>query len=56
MKKRVALPTNTLFAGQPATNLSKKGAKITLYGETPVGAKGIFATIKGYRCVSIARW
>eukprot|EP00752_Nemacystus_decipiens_P002847 g2652.t1 len=49
MKKRVALPTNTLFAGQPATNLSKKGVKISLYGETPVGARGIFATIKGYR-------
>lgn len=50
-RKQMALPTNTLFAGQPATNLSQKGAKITFFGETPVGSRGIFATIAGYRYV-----
>lgn len=51
LKKRVAFPTNTLIGGIPATNLSRKGAKITLYGES--GSWDIFSTIAGYRCVCL---
>lgn len=51
IKKRVAFPTNALIGGIPATNLSQKGAKITLYGEATAGSRDIFCTIAGYRCV-----
>ncbi|CAM9946034.1 unnamed protein product [Ectocarpus sp. 6 AP-2014] len=46
-KKVVTFPTKALFGGQAVTNLSLR--KINVFGETPVGPRGVFCTIRGYR-------
>ncbi|CAM9686468.1 unnamed protein product [Pylaiella littoralis] len=46
-KKRYALVKKKIPFD--SSNPNKKENKIILYGESPVGARGVFSTIKGYR-------
>ncbi|CAM9246092.1 unnamed protein product [Ectocarpus fasciculatus] len=48
-KKVVTYPTNARFGGHAATNLSQGAAKVTVFGETPLGPRGVCCTIRGYR-------